>query len=196
MSNFPAQSTFNPYDPYAGSQYSYMGGNRNNFIPSNSYAQNQFMSQQNQPFQNMQQSPQSQLNNVQFVLIPNIDVAKNATAEKNQTIYMMNQNKPEIYAKAADGFGLQTTRYFKLVEFNPDQEAQQNQIINQQNMDYIPRAEFNQFIASVSAEIEAIKQSTQNASSKAIEAQSQSLTQTTSSTANTTPKKSNTKESK
>lgn len=160
MNNFPGQPNYTPYDPYGGSSYSYMGGYRN-YGPVNSYAQNQVLNGQNQSFQNMQQlPPQGQPNNnIQFVLIPSVDVAKNATAEKNQTIYMMNQNKPEIYAKAADGFGLQTTRYFKLVEFNPDQEAQQDM---QTNGDFVTKDEFNRLVAAFSAEIEAIKQNAQN----------------------------------
>lgn len=160
MSNFPGQSSYSPYDQYSGPQYPYMGGYRN-YMPSSPYAQNQPFNGQNQGIQNNQQLPAPQPNNnIQFALIPNIEVAEKSTAEKNQTIYMMNQNKPEIYAKAADNFGLQTMRYFKLVEFNPNLENQQQQT-TQQNIEYIPREEFNRFVAVASAEIETLKQNIQ-----------------------------------
>ncbi len=158
MSDFMGQPSYTPYSPYIGSQNPYMGGYRN-YMPPISYTQNQPFNGQNQTIQNNQQFQPN--NNIQFALIPSREVAQNATAEKGQTIYMMNQNNPEIYMKAADGFGLQSTRYFKLVEFNPEQENQKNQQINQQNVDYMPREEFNQFAAAVSAEINALKQSAQ-----------------------------------
>lgn len=122
----------------------------------NPYGQNQPINTQNNVMTNMQ--TQQPVNNIQFALIPSREVAQNATAEKGQTIYMMNQNNPEIYMKAADGFGLQSTRYFKLVEFNPEQENQQNQQSINQNVDYIPREEFNQFTNAASAEIANLKQ--------------------------------------
>lgn len=151
MPTYPNQPTqYSPYD-YA-SQNPYMNSYRNfgNYNPYNPQAQPMAPQTPSMP---ISQQPN---NNMQFVLVPSIDVAQNATAEKGQTIYMMNQNKPEIYAKAADGFGLQTTRYFKLIEFNPNEEQQSIQ--NNISADYIPRSEFNQFAAAVSAEIEAIKQ--------------------------------------
>lgn len=153
--SIPGQPSYMPYStPYNGPQYDYLGGYRS-YMPPNPYAQNQALNGQNQMVQNMQQ--QQQTNNIQFALIPSREVAQNATAEKGQTIYMMNQNNPEIYMKAADGFGLQSTRYFKLVEFNPEQENQQNQMVNQ-NVDYIPRDEFNNFVNAASNEIAALKQ--------------------------------------
>lgn len=158
MPTYPNQpSPYNPYNPYDyASNNPYLSGYRNfgNYNPYNPIQNNQSQPMPPQtPNMAIQQQPN---NNMQFVLVPSIDVAQNATAEKGQTIYMMNQNKPEIYAKAADGFGLQTTRYFKLIEFNPNEEQQPVQ--NNISSDYIPRSEFNQFVAAVSAELEAIKQ--------------------------------------
>lgn len=155
--SIPGQPGYMPYgSPYGGSQYDYLGGYRN-YMPPNPYAQNQALNGQNNMMQNVQ-PPQQTNNNIQFALIPSREVAQKATAEKGQTIYMMNQNNPEIYMKAADEFGLQFTRYFKLVEFNPEQENQQNQNMMQQNVDYIPREEFNKFASAASAEIAALKQ--------------------------------------
>lgn len=155
MPTYPNQPTqYNSYD-YAA-QNPYMNSYRNfgNYNPYNSMPNNQTQPIAPQtPSMPISQQPN---NNMQFVLVPSIDVAQNATAEKGQTIYMLNQNQPEIYAKTADGFGLQTTRYFKLIEFNPNDEKQalQAPVLNG---DYIPRDEFNKFVAAVSAEIEAIK---------------------------------------
>lgn len=155
MPNYPNQpAPYNPYDYTANN--SYLSGYRNfgNYNPYNPMTNGQ--TQPMAPQTPNMTAPQQPNNNMQFVLVPSIDVAQNATAEKGQTIYMMNQNKPEIYAKAADGFGLQTTRYFRLLEFNPNEEQQAVQ--NNVTADYIPRSEFNQFVAAVSAELEAIKQ--------------------------------------
>lgn len=151
---------YNPYDQMNASS-PYISGYRGygNYNPYQSMMNNQNQSQNQMIPQNMQMQTQPTTNNIQFVLVPNIDVAEKATVEKNQTIYMMNQNKPEIYAKAADSFGLQNTRYFKLVEFDPSIEMQSQQI-QQQNVDYIPRDEFNKFVAFVSSEIETIKNNT------------------------------------
>lgn len=154
--SIPGQPNLPIYGPYNGSQYDYLGGYRN-YMPPNPYAQNQALNGQNTMLQSIQ-PPQQQTNNIQFALIPSREVAQNATAEKGQTIYMMNQNSPEIYMKAADNFGLQSTRYFRLVEFNPEQENQQNQQMLNQNVDYIPREEFNQFANAASSEIAALKQ--------------------------------------
>lgn len=187
--SIPGQPSYMPYSsPYNGAQYDFMGSYRNYMAP-NSYAQNQALNGQNQAFQNVQNQTPQMNNNIQFALIPSREVAQNATAEKGQTIYMMNQNSPEIYMKAADGFGLQSTRYFKLVEFNPEKENQQNQQMNQQNVDYIPRDEFNRFVAAVSSEIEAIKQSTQTTPQ-------QTLTVAETTPTPTTKKSTSTKESK
>lgn len=152
MPTYPNQP-YNPYDFNANNPY--LSGYRNygNYNPYNPMANNQTPSI---PTQTANMAIPQQANNMQFVLVPSIDVAQNATAEKGQTIYMMNQNQPEIYAKTADGFGLQTTRYFKLLEFNPNEEKQQAQQVNVTG-DYIPRSEFNQFVAAVSAEIENLK---------------------------------------
>lgn len=188
MSNFMGPQNYTPYNPYNGSPYDYMGGYRN-YMPPSSYAQNQTVNTQNGMMQNNQQlpiQPQQMNNNIQFALIPSREVAQNATAEKGQTIYMMNQNNPEIYMKAADGFGLQSTRYFRLVEFNPEQEAQQNQQSNQQNIDYIPRSEFNQFVTAVSAELETIKQSTQTKSIETPEVIPETIKPTSTSNKSTT----------
>lgn len=164
--SIPGQTGYMPYNnPYSAPQYDYLSAYRN-YMPQNPYAQNQPLNGQNNMVQNMPQQQQP-MNNIQFALIPSREVAQNATAEKGQTIYMMNQNNPEIYMKAADGFGLQSTRYFKLVEFNPEQEKQQSQQTITPNVDYIPREEFTQFTNAASAEIANLKQQiialTQNA---------------------------------
>lgn len=155
MSNFNGQFFGQPnYDPY-NTMNNHLNGYRN-YMDMNPYQRN-VPTQPIQPAQNQQMNIQPQSNNMQFVLVPSIEVAQNATAEKGQTIYMMNQNKPEIYAKAADGFGLQTTKYFRLFEFDPAAEAQM-QNNPAQNGAYVTRDEFNKLAAAVSAELEAIKQ--------------------------------------
>lgn len=156
MSNYGNQFGFNPYGNNNGPQYDYMGGYRN-YMPPNYFGQNQGVNGPNQPMPTMPPAqPQQINNNMQFVLVPNIEYAEKVTAEKGQTIYMMNQNKPEIYAKAADGFGLQSSKYFRLLEFDPNSEKQSEQLANT-NFDYIPREEYNRFVAAASTEIEALK---------------------------------------
>lgn len=158
------------YNPYMPSPYPYMNGYRN-------YMQQPTMPNMQTPGTNLQsvaptqQNQQNQMpvqpqQNMQFILVPNIEVAQNITADKGQTVYMMNQNKPEIYAKAADGFGIQSAKYFRMYEFDPVAEAQAqsqaNQPTQQPMIDYTPRDEYNQFVAAVSAEIAAIKQAMTN----------------------------------
>lgn len=145
-----------PYTPYDyNAQNQYLSGYRNygNYNPYNSIPGNQQqpMTAQTAPMA----VPQQTNNNIQFFLVPSREVAEQAIAEKGQTIYMLNQNFPEIYAKSADNFGLQTMKYCRMSEFNPkeEQQAQQPNV----NADYIPRSEFNQFVAAVSAEIENLK---------------------------------------
>lgn len=192
----PGQPSYMPYStPYSGPQYDYLGGYRS-YMPPNPYAQNQPLNGQNNMVQSMQQ-PQQMNNNIQFALIPSREVAQNATAEKGQTIYMMNQNNPEIYMKAADGFGLQSTRYFKLVEFNPEQENQKNQQMSQQNVDYIPRDEFNQFANAASNEIAALKQQIMSMSQQSTPIVETDIKPTSNTSNSTTTKKStSTKENK
>lgn len=149
--------TYNqPYTPYDyNAQNQYLSGYRNygNYNPYNSVLGNQ---QQPMTAQTAPMMAPQQANSMQFALIPSRKVAEDATVEKGQTIYLMNQNSAEIYMKAADNFGLQNIRYFRLVEFNPNEEKQQAQQVNVTG-DYIPRSEFNQFVSAVSAEIENLK---------------------------------------
>lgn len=157
----------NPYGTYNPGPNPYM----NTFRNYGNYAPENYMQMQNnqqalgQPTQQPQAPIQPQ-QNMQFILVPSVEVAQNITADKGQTVYMMNQNKPEIYAKAADGFGLQTTKYFRMYEFDPAAEAQAqaqaNQPTQQLMTDYTPREEYNQFVTAVSAEIAAIKQAMAN----------------------------------
>lgn len=147
--------TYNPMaNPYNGYK------NFGNYGPNNFAYSNNVMGQQAQP--QMAQTNQPQ-NNIQFLFVPSIEVAQGFSAEKGQTVYMLNQNKPEIYAKAGDNFGLQTAKYFRLYEFDPAAEAQAVQQSQQpMNMNFTPRDEYNQFVATVSAEIAAIKQAMAN----------------------------------
>lgn len=153
MPTYPGQPTYGNYDygnpnPYLGAYRNYGNYNPYNSIPNN---QTQPMAPQTAPMA----VPQQTNNNIQFFLVPSREVAEQAIAEKGQTIYMLNQNFPEIYAKSADNFGLQTMKYCRMSEFNPKEEQQTQQ--PNVNADYIPRSEFNQFVAAVSAEIENLK---------------------------------------
>lgn len=157
MNNYTNQYGYSNAQTNNSGQYDYINGYRNNYVTPNSYVSNQDAMRQNQSAQSMYQQTSPQINNnMQFALVPSMDVAEKATAEKGQTIYMMNQNKPEIYAKAADVFGLQSMRYFKLLEFNPNEERITTQN-GQTSSSYVPIEEYNRFVQAASNEIEMLK---------------------------------------
>lgn len=143
------------YDPYnPGAPYSYGVGSYKNpysgIYGPNAQPQPATLGQQPQ-----QQAPQTPA--LQCIQVPSADYAKSVVLNPNQTLYMVSQNAPELYAKAADSMGVATMKYFKLVEFDPTMEAAQ-QAVNNQIGNVVSREEFNAFANNVAAQFNAIQQ--------------------------------------
>lgn len=112
------------------------------------------------------QAPQQTSTDNPFILIPNREAIKDVFVAPGKSVWAMSQNASEFYFKSADNMGLASTRYFKFGEFDPAMEAAQMQAQAQQpiapNADFVPRSEFNQFVANVSAELQSVRQSLLN----------------------------------
>lgn len=151
-----APTMYGGYDPYnPGAPYSYASAYRMPYNPS--YG----ASTQPAPPQAIgQQIPQQQPmqgQTLQCIQVPNADYAKSVVLNPNQTLYMVSQNAPELYAKAADSMGVATMKYFKLMEFDPTMEAAQ-QAVNNQIGNVVSREEFTQFANNVQMQFNALQQ--------------------------------------
>lgn len=159
--NTPAANTFNPYatpaNPYVPNP---MGYAQPSYVPTMQPGNSATTSSA------APQSPTTPVSvapnvNGPFVLIPDRGVIKDAQVERNQTVFFMNQNAPEFYAKSADNLGLCNTKYYRFYEFDPDAEAQaaaaQAQSANQQlaNANYMTRDEVETLIEGKIEDIKA-----------------------------------------
>lgn len=153
-----APTMYGSYDPYSpGAPFPYAGMYKS---PYNSMYGSQ--TPQTVP-QTIPQQVQPQMNgqSLQCIQVPNADYAKSVVLNPNQTLYMVSQNAPELYAKTTDPMGVATMKYFKLVEFDPTMEAAQ-QAVNNQIGNVVSREEFNQFANNVAAQFNAIQQGFSN----------------------------------
>lgn len=148
-----APTMYGGYDPYnPGAPYSYANSYRTPYnTPYNSPGQPPMP-------QTIGQQPQQPMQGqaLQCIQVPNSDYAKSVVLNPNQTLYMVSQNAPELYAKAADSMGVATMKYFKLVEFDPTIEAAQ-QAVNTQIGNVVSRDEFNAFANSVQTQFNALQ---------------------------------------
>lgn len=153
-----APTMYGGYDPYnPGVPFSYVG------MYKSPYNTNYSVPSQLQPQNVVPQTPQQamQVSNLQCIQVPNADYAKSVVLNPNQTLYMVSQNAPELYAKTTDPMGVATMKYFKLVEFDPTVEAAQ-QAVNNQIGNVVSREEFNQFANNVALQFNAIQQGFSN----------------------------------
>lgn len=154
-----APTMYGGYDPYnPGAPFPYAG------MYKSPYNTNYSVTSQLQPQNAVPQTPQQpmQVSNLQCIQVPNADYAKSVVLNPNQTLYMVSQNAPELYAKTTDPMGVATMKYFKLVEFDPTMEAAQ-QAVNNQIGNVVSREEFNQFANNVAAQFNAIQNGFSNA---------------------------------
>lgn len=153
-----APTMYGGYDPYnPGAPFPYAG------MYKSAYNTNYSIPSQLQPQNVVPQTPQQpmQISNLQCIQVPNADYAKSVVLNPNQTLYMVSQNAPELYAKTTDPMGVATMKYFKLVEFDPTMEAAQ-QAVNNQIGNVVSREEFNQFANNVAAQFNAIQKGFSN----------------------------------
>lgn len=109
------------------------------------------INQQNRQLQNQQQST------LTCVQVPDLEYAKKVFVSPNQTVYMLSQNAPEIYAKSADAMGVGPIRCFKMVEFDPEAEKTK-EIVNNQMETLVTREEFNIFANNVTNALNSFQQ--------------------------------------
>lgn len=138
---------YNPYPSY-GYTSPYNTPYVNGYTPA-------LPSQQPTP-QQPQNVPQQQ-SNVPWIQVPSIEAARNVMVQPNQTAYIMNQNAPEFYVKAADAMGVATLRSFRFQEFDPTTEAAK-QALDSQAGNLVSREEFNKFANNVAARFSALQQ--------------------------------------
>lgn len=152
-----APTMYGGYDPYSpGAPYSYANPYRTPYNTSYG-APAQPPAPQASIGQPMPQQQPMQGQALQCIQVPNADYAKSVVLNPNQTLYMVSQNAPELYAKAADSMGVATMKYFKLMEFDPTMEAAQ-QAVNNQIGNVVSREEFNQFANNVQMQFNALQQ--------------------------------------
>lgn len=140
---------YNPYNP--APSYGYPSPFNTPYNPGYTPA---LTGQQPAP-QQPQNAPQQ--SNVNWIQVPNIEAARNVIVQPGQTAWIMNQNAPEIYAKAADNMGVATMRFYKTIEFDPTQEAAK-EVLNSQAGNLVSREEFNNFAQNVAAQFNALQQ--------------------------------------
>lgn len=165
-------STYNAY-PYGNAGIAPSGSftpqgtpvppNGYNYTPNASFnAQNGNFAQQAAPLAGQAVTQQGNNSNVPWVYVPSIESAKQIFCAPSQTIYIMNQNQPEFYVKSANEMGVVD---MKICPFNmmtlTEYEQGKTQAATQANntdMDFLPRAEFNQFASNVSQELNTVRQ--------------------------------------
>ena len=132
----------NPYSPYG---YGFMPqsiypNQQNLFTPQN---MNQPMQQHQQQTAQMQQAPQNNpMPSVyQVSTVKQVEQVQITPGSKG---LVMVQNESVIAMRVADNMGVTQTEYYKIEKFDPSQKQ------NQANADYLTRAEFNEFVASLS----------------------------------------------
>lgn len=165
---------------YYPSPYNYQYGNAGTgfsggFTPSGaslqpngySYSPNAISNAQNGNFAQVAPAPQIQqqgnATNVPWVYVSSLESAKQIFCAPSQTIYIMNQNKPEFYVKSANEMGVVD---MKICPFNTmslseyEQGLSANANIEQTNFnnEFLPRSEFNAFVNNLSQELNSVRQ--------------------------------------
>ena len=97
---------------------------------------NNFMPQPGQ-FMPQMQAPTQQMNQIQFV--NGIESAKAFTQGPNQSVILMDSNKPVFYQKQADASGFCTIKAYSFQEVKEDQPEDK----------YLTKAEFKEWLSKV-----------------------------------------------
>lgn len=148
----PPSLPYNSYDPYGRPQPIYPYRYDSNNVD---YLLNQQNGAMGVP-PNMTQSTNPQ-QNMTCIRVTDRESAQKVFVAPNQILYMVAQNRPELYVKATDSMGLGQIRYFKIFEFNPEEEQAQTPVSDQmQNV--VTQEEFNNFASAVKATLASIQQ--------------------------------------
>lgn len=123
----------NPYNPYG---YPSQFGNQG------------LQSSMSQPFmqQPQQQPQQSQTGGPDWIQVPTIKQVEQVQVPTGGKAWVMVQNEPVFAFRTANDMGLVTTDYYRFEKIDPAVT------IPSPSADYITRAEFEQFVASLKAD--------------------------------------------
>ena len=83
----------------------------------------------------------------QYAFVNGIEGAKAFQVMPNQTMLLMDCDKPIVFMKTTDGVGKASIRYFKLVEVSEQELRNANQV--QQNQDYVLKSDFDALVKRI-----------------------------------------------
>lgn len=95
----------------------------------------------NQPNNAPQNNQQQQLN--QYAFVNGIEGAKAFQMPCNQTMLLMDSDKPIVFMKSTDNLGKASIRYFKLIEVTEADLKGQNVQVDK-SVDYVTKNEFKE----------------------------------------------------
>ncbi len=112
--------------------------------------------QQNQQQFNSQQysQPQQPQSNVNWVQVTNMQNAKEQIVQPNNTMWMMDASKPQIYVKSVSNVGTIEFKAYKLVDIEEENNLSSNNIQQIDGQNYVHIDEFNK-LAQVVQELTA-----------------------------------------
>ena len=127
------------------------GFNNNYYNPNQMNQLDRYMEQlnnrnnrQQNDFMNRQQ--QQSYTNMDFVIVENIDIARNYVVPNGNTMWFRHSIKPEIYVKSVSNIGEPNFQGYTLtpIMFNMDNNNNQNNDMNNTNIQYVPIENFNE----------------------------------------------------
>lgn len=107
---------------YGFPTYSFGQPNTNSFMNINDNQYNRYMNMLNAQ---QNQQPKSDTN-ADFIIVSNIDEAKNSIVQNGQIRWFRHSSKPEVYVKAVSMTGQPSFNAYKLEEFNFEQSNEKN----------------------------------------------------------------------
>ena len=142
--NYPYGNVYQPFN-YSYGNFNYQGNN-------------------NQQINN-QQMQQPQMN--QYAFVNGIEGAKSFQMQPNQTILLMDSDRPVCYMKTTNNIGQASLRYFKLTEVNENElKDDTQQQTNNVNNDYVLKADFDALSKKVNDLLGKMEKSYKNENSK------------------------------
>ena len=91
----------------------------------------------------------------QYFWVNGKESAKAFQIMPNQSVMLMDNDKPLVYMKTTDGLGKSDMRYFKLVEIS---EEELNQSENKPNQEYVLKSDFDALVKRID-ELTTLKES-------------------------------------
>ena len=130
-----------PYGMPYGFHNNYPYGNVQ--MPQQPYIQPQVNQQMQQPQQQAPQQSQPQYSNNFYSVVNGLDDAKQYAMLPNQTMLLMDSNKPILYKKTANGLGQTTIECFKMVAISEQEAMGNSEPQNQPKIEYASKEDLN-----------------------------------------------------